>query len=198
MKKTISLLSLFILAGCQQEANNFDIKNVGNSTYLINQKTGELSIVDKGQVISLQSYKLPKSNKLSLSGTFNNKLQFEVETKFIVDRIYYKLTLEGFSERELDEQGKYIEKVEDFEWFTKEIKNNKYDYITIQLSDDDGFTLEEKNIKLADNYIGISGENGKVSGFHYEGDFKVNPLLLATATSLTYIYSMSSLSNAPE
>ena len=191
-------MSLLMLAGCQQESNNFDIKNVGKTTYLINQKTGDLSVVDKGKVISLQTYKLPKSNKLSLSGSFKNKLQFEAETKFIVDRIYYKLTLKGFSSQELNDQGKYVETREDFEWFAKEVKNNKYDSITIQLSDSDGFTLEEKDIILADNYVQFSGSNGKTSGFQYEGKFTVNPLLLAEATSLTYTYRINSLKKAPE
>jgi hypothetical protein len=198
MKKTISILSLFVLAGCQYETNDYDIKNVGESTYLINQKTGDLSIVDKGKVISLKTYKLPKNNKLSLSGSFKGKLQFEVKTKFIVDRIYYKLTLKGFSSSEINEQGQYIEKTEDFGWFTKEIKNNKYDRITIQLSDVDGFTLKENVINLADDYVQFSDENGEVTGFQYEGDFSVNPLLLAGATSLNYTYRISSLKKAPE
>lgn len=198
MRKSISILSLFILAGCQQETNNFDIKNIGKNTYIINQKTGDLSIISKGKVISLPSYSLPTSNKLSLSASLKDKLKFKVDTKFIVDRIHYKLKIEAFSSNKLDDQGKYIKKTEDFERFTKEIKNNKYDVITIKLSDDDGFTLIEKDIKLAYNYIRISDSDGKVSGFQYEGDFKVNPLLLASATSLTYTYRMSSLNKEPE
>ena len=198
MKKTLLILSLVILSGCQQEANNFDIKNVGNNTYLINQKSGDLSVVDNGKLINLQKYKLPKQNKHTLSGSFKDKLKFKVDTKFIVDRIYYRLTLEGYVSTELNEQGQYVEKKEDFEWFANEIKNNEYDAITIQLSDIDGFTLVEKEIFLSKNYIRFSDGEGKVSGFQYEGSFIVNPLLISEVTSLSYTYRINSLEKAPE
>ncbi|MAD74120.1 MAG: hypothetical protein CML20_04860 [Rheinheimera sp.] len=198
MKKTISILSLIVLSGCQQENSSFDVKEVGNATYLINKKSGELSVVENGNVIALQEYKLPEKNKLSLSGDFDEKIHFELKTKFIFDRIYYKLILKGYSSKELNDQGLYIDKIEDFNWFVNEIKNNEYDQISIQLTDSDGFTLKEEEIYLAKNYVRFSDKEHGITGFQYEGSFFINPLILNDVTSLRYTYMINSLKKAPE
>lgn len=200
MKKTLSFLSLIILSGCQPDPapNNYDIKQVGKSTYLINQKTGDLSVVEQGKVINLKEFKLPKKNKLSLSGSFKKKLKFEVDTKFIVDRMYYRLILDGYVSSKMNEQGEYVEVTEDFEWFANEIENHGSDRITIQLSDVDGFTLEEKEIYLSKNFIRYRDADGKIDGFLYEGSFSVNPLRISEVNSLYYTYRMNSLNKAPK
>jgi len=198
MRILVTILSLLVLAGCQQESNTYDIKNVGKKTYLINQMTGDLSVVEKGKVISLQTYKLPKNKKLSLYGNFNNKIQFNVATKFIIDRIYYRLNLEGFTSREMNDRGTYVNKTVEFDWFIKEILNNKFDTFTIQLSDSDGFLMGDKDVNLASGFIRTLGSDGKIQGLQYEGNFKVNPLQIAEVTALNYTYIMNSLKKAPK
>ena len=98
MKKLVWLGIALALAGCQPESNSniYDVKEVSNRTYLINQETGKLSLVSNGKVIELPTYKIPEGKMLKVSGSFSEKLQFKASVKQVEDKVYYILDLEGY------------------------------------------------------------------------------------------------------
>ncbi|AGH81186.1 hypothetical protein PCNPT3_06230 [Psychromonas sp. CNPT3] len=200
MKKFILLVAIIGLSGCQQAESNkvYDIKEVSNKTYLINHETGELSLVLKGKVLQLANYELPKTKLLEIDGNFLEKIQFDVSTKQIEDRVYYILNIEGYESKKKDSNGKLITEVSDFQWFKPALEKNKYDRIKIQFVDADGFNLKEHRIRLNNKYTNIVNHNDQVTGLRYEGSFNVNPLVLAKTKSLSYTYLINSLKSAPK
>ncbi len=198
MKKFVILFALLSLTGCQNETKIYDVKKVGSQTYLINQQSGELSIVVDGKVIMMSTYQLPRDKKLTLDGSFNDLLQFNVNTKQIVDRMYYQLNLKGFNEKTESEDGSTVDNVADFSWYIEAVKKHEYDRITLQFEDTDDFALSEYSISLAKDYTQIVNAKGDVTGFRYEGSYAINPLKLANVNKLSYVYRIAALKDAPK
>ncbi|ENM5918170.1 hypothetical protein CW613_002292 [Vibrio mimicus] len=200
MKKLVWLGVALALAGCQPDSKNniYDVKEVSNRTYLINQETGKLSLVSDGKVIELPTYKMPEGKMLEVSGSFSEKLQFKASTKQVENKIYYILDLEGYETQTKDSTGKVIRNRVDFNWVKPALEKNKYDYIKLQFLDKDGFKLDEKTINLSDTYTNVVDFAGDVTGLKYEGSFSVNPLVLSNTSSLQYVYRIIALSEAPK
>lgn len=190
-----------MLAGCQIETkstNVYDIKEVNNRTYLIDQESGKLSLVSGERVIELPKYVLPSDKKLAVKGSFKNKIQFNATTKQIEDRVYFTVNLENYVQQ-IDKKDavESIAQVDDIEWFKKALTKSKYDRINLQFLDADGFRLAEETVDLNKHYTQVVNSEGIVSGLRYDGSFKVNPIILSRTKTLSYTYKLPSLDTKP-
>lgn len=189
MKKIMAVFVIGALVGC----NDYSIQESGRNSFLLNQKTGKVSVIEDGKVIGLPEFDLGKEIKLVDSGSFSSLVDFNVKTKQVGDKILYKLYLEGYKLQVKNETGAYDTKSKDFSWYPKTIKDFEFDGITLQFKDSDGFTLIKHKVSVNINYTRVVDLDNNVTGLTFEGRFTVDPILASRVSSLGYLYQMSAV-----
>ncbi|KAB1176194.1 hypothetical protein [Photobacterium damselae] len=189
MKINLIFVLVLGIVGC----HDYSIQKSGRFSFLLNQKTGQVSIIESDKVINLPKYDLRKEIKHSISGNFYKLVDFNIETKQIINRLLYKIELKGHKFKIKNEAGAYITKTKDFSWYPEAVKDRIYDAITLQFKDDDGFTLIEQTVLINSNSTKLVDYQDNVTGLMLEGEFAVDPILASRVTSLSYLYNMETI-----
>lgn len=194
-----AIASTLFLTGCDSELLNnepkYKLETIQGDTYLLNQDTGELSVLANGRIIKLENFSLPKNKLLSFTSDIENKLLVEIKTKLIGNQVLYAVTLSP----KVDLNSDY-EPVTDMKWFFDNIQKKEYEYnrIILSLQDADGFDLDSHAIYIKNDYTRMVDSQGNPASASYTGEFTVNPLKVESLTNVGFTYSMTILDRMPK
>ena len=194
-RKIICIMALLLIIGCdfQKPSDNYSIQKIDKDICMINTKTGDVSIIDDGYVIQLPKITLNNNKIVSFDSSILNTLQVDFKAKMVNYEVSYIMHIGPFIEVIQKDNGKSEVKEKDFEWFVSSLKENKYDRITIDFLDKDGFTVYEHEIKIQDFDIRVVNDDGEVSQLRYKSKIHINPIQFQSVENVTYSYSISAL-----
>jgi hypothetical protein len=191
---TLTLLP-FLLTGCIQESKEISIEKVGSKTYLINQKSKEAFIVSNERLIQLK-----KSNPtaLKIGEVINQKgkisqsrIEVDASIKFFESKALYMLTVSPVSKSVTDEKGVVTVDRSNFEWYQKAIKNyDSQEFITLVLTDNDGFKLHEQKIRISRGYVSMVGSGEDAASYVYEGSININAENSKYASEIDFVWNI--------
>jgi len=190
----LTLLPLF-LSGCIQESKDISIEKVGSKTYLIDQKTKEAFIVSNDRLIQLK-----KSNPtaLKIGEVINRKgkisksrIEVDASIKFFESKALYMLTVTPISKNITDDKGNITVDKGNFEWYQKAIKDyDSQGYITLVITDKDGFKLHDQKIRISRGYVSMVGNGNDAASYVYEGAISLNAENSKYANEIDFVWSI--------
>lgn len=193
-----SALALTTLSGCDSDAfksePTYKLESAGGDIFLLNQETGELSIVAKDKLVKLEYFNPPSNKLFTISSDIENKVDIDIKTKLMGGKMAYALTIKPKSDL-----GTNYEPITNLNWFVDEIKKKPYEFnrINIDLMDSDGFELISKEIYLSNGFTRMIDNEDNASSIIYNGEFSVNPLQMTHLNAISFTYSMSVLDKMP-
>lgn len=207
MKKIAFYFSLgattLVLGGCGLDigSKNYALSDISGNTYLMNNETGELSVIEKGFLIPLKKIDLDSSKLLEHDGLVGDKVNVLIKTKLIVNEVFYqvKLSPKKIISQDLS-QGNSNVQSDNLDWFFENINKKDYTYnrVIINFHDKDGFTLDTHEVTLNEGFVRTVGEKNEALEANYTGSFSVNPYRMIKLDSISFTYSFSILENHPD
>ncbi len=192
--KIVYLLAFVFLTGCNFESQNVVIQEVGQATYLINQKNSEAFAVLGNELIKLEERKeapLKTGRLLNKSFTISSgRLEVDLKVKFMGTKAFYIMDAEPVL---ISKNGETTVDKSNREWFSSQLKGsegfNRIN-ITISILDADGFSLALRTVNLRESYTNMLDYNDEVGSYKYEGSFYVDPEVMEFASSLSITYNL--------
>ncbi|PCJ30964.1 MAG: hypothetical protein COA93_11660 [Alphaproteobacteria bacterium] len=203
----ISITTLFLLRGW----NGFEIKEIGENTFLLNKSRGEVLIIKDGAITNFPKYNILLEKNLQEVQILANQLLVEIRSKVVFNRVFFKFTLKSrnfkgdFGEvtletmlavSNLEDNTKNV-KWKNMDWFKSSFRKNPKgnNSITLKYFDVDGYLMRSKEVQLSNFDFQSVGSDGKLTALHYEGSFPISPYQSNRVDSLSFVYTINALKN---
>lgn len=174
MRVTIcSVLVASLLVGCDQadfQGRNYELTEANNKVFRLNQKTGELALVQGDSIVTLAEYS-PGQAKV-ISDTFTQgSIEFSARTKSRNGRTDYTIEITPVSPE-----------VADLDQFNASLSEGT-NVVFLSLRDRDNFELSKHRVDLSTGKTRTRNSDDTIGRLSYQGtfssDLEIEPVIAA-------------------